>query len=240
MKKFITIILALFLGAQGAYADACGKALTGPFPDAQARKLCTYFINTASLSSSLTFTGTGPIIAPTSFGFAVASASTPNYTLNNVRFNMPSTGVLAASTAIALAPGSANTPVVTFNTSGMTFGATTHGIVYAPYVATPATNLTPVAGTNDFLPLTVVATAAPTNAAIALPASPTDGEVRRLIVTGANPVVVAALGTPSMNMAVTPGPRRYIAAGKSTSECIYSAAAASWMCNLVTLPTPAT
>lgn len=240
MKKLLTVILALFLGVQGAYADACGVANTGVFTPAQARKLCTYFVNTASLSSSLTFTGTGPIIAPTSLGFAVASASTPNYTIDNVKISMPSTGVLAASTAIALAPGSANTPVVTFNTSGLTFGATTHGLVYAPYVATPATDLTPVAGTNDFRPFTVMATAAPTSAVIALPASPTNGEVRELVVTGANPVVVAALGTPSMNMAVTPGPRRYIAAGKAMSRCVYASAAASWMCNLVTLPTPAT
>ena len=148
-----------------------------------------------------------------------------------------STGVEIAPTAIAFAPGSATTPVANMVASGLAFQLSTSGIQYSPYVATPATDLTPVAGTNDFRRLTVLATAAPTNAAIALPASPNNGEVYQMFNLGANPVVVAALGTPVMNNAAA---RRLSVAAKGGTRCVYSSLAGSWLCDLIAaLPTPA-
>lgn len=174
-----------------AFADACGKALTGPFVDAQARKLCAYFINTASLSTSLTFTGSGPIIAPTQLSLAVGAATTPNYTFDNVKVSGPTTMVLAASTAVHIAAGAANTPSAKFQSGtsgGLNFPIAGYGLGFTAYVPTPA--LTPAAGTNDLkIGLNVFPTAA-ANAGALLPASPTAGDVIDIVNSGPNTVQV--------------------------------------------------
>lgn len=108
-----------------------------------------------------------------------------------------------------------------------------------PYVVTPATNLTPAPTTNEIRYVSMVAAAAPTSAAVALPANPKDGTRRIFFNTGANPVVVAALGTPGMNFPVTPGPRRIVVPARGGVDCRYWAAGLSWGCSLISaLPTP--
>lgn len=121
----------------------------------------------------------------------------------------------------------ASTPITSTDSTGHSLVSSASNYFKVAYVATPATNLTPVAGTNDFRPITMVATAAPTSAAIALPASPVDGEEREFFNAGANPVVVAALGTPVMNGGAG---RRTVVATNTRLICRYYSARASWRC----------
>lgn len=140
-------------------------------------------------------------------------------TSNNTEVNAPSGKAVKIDVA--------GTPITSTDSTGHTLVSSASNYYKTVYVATPATNLTPVAGTNDMRPLTMVATAAPTNAAIALPASPVDGEERELYNAGANPVVVAALGTPVMNGGAG---RRTVVAANSRLICRYYSARASWKC----------
>lgn len=128
------------------------------------------------------------------------------------------------------------TDVFTVGSTGIDLSSTTVSLRHPAYVATPATNLTPVAGTNDFRPNTVVAAAGPTNMAIALPASPTNGETRWGFNASANPVVVAALGTPVMNGGAG---RRTVWPTMTVMRCTYSSSLASWTCYPdAAVPTP--
>lgn len=126
MKKIlIAVLLALnTLCLSGAYAISCSDSLGVTFPPAQRAKLCAYFLNTASLTGSLTFAGVGPIIAPTALSFAVGAASTPNYTLDNVKLLFPNAGIMAAPTSVAISAGAANTPNYTFDAVKLTFPST--------------------------------------------------------------------------------------------------------------------
>lgn len=128
------------------------------------------------------------------------------------------------------------TEVAAVTSTGFDVSSTLFSLRVPEYVATPATNLTPAAGTNDFRVNTSIAAAGPTNMAIALPASPTDGEVRWGFNGSANPVVVAALGTPVMNGGAG---RRTVWPTLTVMRCRYSAALASWQCYpSAAVPTP--
>ncbi len=236
MKKIVALVLALNVLIGVAHAvPSCPDALGVTFPPNQKVKLCTYFLNTASLTGSLTFAGAGPIIAPTALGFAVGAATTPNYTLDNVKLLMPNTGVLAAPTAISLAVGAANTPNVTFNLSGMRLATAGMGVSMKPYVPTMAA--TPVAGTNDFkLGLNSVPTAA-ANTVGCLPVSPVDGDIVVVDNSMANAVRVKACSTPGVNGGAA-GTYASVAAWQR-AILKYDAALVTWMASLDTVPTPA-
>lgn len=209
MKKiFIAIVLALTALNGTAYAISCPDSLGVTFPPNQKAKLCTYFLNTASLTGSLTFAGAGPLIAPTSFGLAIGAATTPNYTIDNVKVVLPSSGVVAASTAIALSVGAANTPNVTFNTSGMTFANNGQDVVYpAAAVITPSTGVpTPAAGNTLTNRYTILAAGAPTAAFVVLPVATTSvGKTFSVFNQGSNPLaIVPQTGVINVSAALTP------------------------------------
>lgn len=150
-------------------------------------------------------------------------------TRNMVNVNTSGNLVLPVASGKVMQVTVAKTPVAQINVNGL-------GVV--PYVITPATNLTPVAGTNDIRGITIVATAAPTSATGALPASPLDGEEKWIYNSGANPFVVAALGTPVINLAAN---RRTIMATKTALRCRYSSNLLSWLCTAeaaALFPTP--
>lgn len=108
MKKILATLLVVLLSAETAIADSCSANLLPLFTANQATKLCAYFVNTASLSGSLTFTGSGPIIAPTKVAIAAGAASTPNYNLDNTGIHFVNSGMSVAGPAYV--PTMAATP----------------------------------------------------------------------------------------------------------------------------------
>ncbi len=217
MKK-ILIVLALLFPAT-AFADTCAKGLMPLFTAAQATKLCSYFS-----------AGTIGVIANNTFAVARNAANSGN--LNIWKADGSDNTHLNAKTGKVIDLDINVTPVAAISSAGLVFQQSTAGLTYFPAVITPATNLTPVAGSNDVPPLGIIVTAGPTNQAVALNASPADGEERAVLNLSGQPLIVAALGTPSMNFPVTPGPRRLSVAARSKATCIYSASALSWGCTL--------
>lgn len=167
----------------------------------------------------------------------VAIATTPEVDFTDDMITaIGNTLVVVAPTAIAMAPGSATTPVAKWQSDGIAFQSSTVGMNQSPYVATPATNLTPVAGTNDFRRYTLIAAAGPTAQAIALPNSPNDGDQRHLVNSSANPLIVASISTPVINQGTN---RTTSVAAKSGLRCVYSSAVSSWICDVTgAMPTP--
>lgn len=55
MKKILALVASLLI-ASSAYADACGAALTGPFPAAQALKLCSTMLPVSTVDNPFTLT----------------------------------------------------------------------------------------------------------------------------------------------------------------------------------------
>lgn len=236
MKKTVLSLIVSVFGLVGhAHAISCPDSLGVTFPPAQKEKLCEYFVNTASLTGSLTFAGVGPIVAPTALSFAVGAATTPNYTLDNAKLLMPNTGVLAAPTAIALAVGAASTPNITFNNAGVSFSTAGMGVRLVTYVPTMAA--TPAAGTNVFQPnsLNVVPTAAANTAAL-LPATPIPGDTFEIVNSGPNAVRIKAGGAATMNGATAGG---YVVLATLAKAYCSATAAANYNCELPAAPTPA-
>ncbi len=66
LHKALVVIVASLLGVQGAYADTCGKSLTGLFTSFQAQKLCKTFGGSGSLVPSADNTYD---VGSSSFGF---------------------------------------------------------------------------------------------------------------------------------------------------------------------------
>lgn len=149
---------------------------------------------------------------------------------NNIEINQPKSGGSLQFEYL-------KTPIAKLDSTGFRVSNSSAGYGEAHYIATVSTNLTPVEGANDVRPYTEVATACPTNAALGLPSVPLDGAKYKVINAGANPLVIAALGTPVMNQGTN---RRISVAAKGELECEYSLALVSWLCKLFTaLPTPA-
>jgi hypothetical protein len=128
----------------------------------------------------------------------------------------------------------AGTPSVQIDSAtGIAMQVSTQGVRLSPYVATPATALTPGAS-NVLRPYSVVATAAPTAQAVKLPDSPTDGDIISIYNPSANPLIVAAMSTPAFNQSTN---RVTTVAAKAGLDCTYVAAAGSWKCRAPVYPT---
>ena len=157
-------------------------------------------------------------------------------TLNWAKADASDNIMINAGTGKVINLAIATTPIAAVRSDGAELQSTLFNIRRPEYVATPATALTPAEGSHDFRVNTIIAAAGPTNMAIALPASPRDGEVRWGFNNSANPVVVAALGTPVMNAGAT---RRTVWPTKTKMRCEYSTSAASWFCYpSAAVPTP--
>lgn len=227
MKKFLHSILFVFVLSISqvpvSFADTCATGLMPLFTSYQAAKLCSYFS-----------AGTIGTVANNTFVTARNAAGSAN--LNIWKADASDNTVLNAGSNKVITFSNALTPVAQIDSQGLQMMSVTAGLQWDTAVLTPATNLTPVAGTNDVARFSVVATACPTNAAVDLIAAPNDGDVYEVYNPGANPLIVAALGTPVVNYGTN---RRISLAAKSGTKCTYSANGASWLCELKTLPTPA-
>lgn len=172
MKK-ILFVLAVLLTPSFAHAISCPDSLGVTFPPNQKVKLCAYFLNTASLSGSLTFAGAGPIIAPTSLGFAVGAATTPNFTLNTSGITFvnngmdvvyPSAAVITPSTGVPT-PAAGNT--LTNRYTILAAGAPTAAFVVLP-VATTSVGKTFTVFNQGSNPLAIVPQTGVVNVSAAL------------------------------------------------------------------------
>lgn len=67
------------------------------------------------------------------------------------------------------------------------------------YVATPATDLTPVVAVSEMKPNTIIAAAGPTAQAIGIFGTPVAGQIKCVSNYSANPLIVASMGTPVVN-----------------------------------------
>lgn len=110
MKKILALLISLLIGAP-AFADSCATALIPAFSPYQAVKLCDTFVGTETISGSLTFTTTGPIIQATALSFAVGAASTPNIKLDNTGVNLlVNTQQIVRQVASVITPATDLTP----------------------------------------------------------------------------------------------------------------------------------
>lgn len=224
MKKILASIALLVVPAIASAQPSGADLMALGMPSQMAK----YFVDNGVALSVLT-----------NNAYLKSANAAGNANINVLKVDGTDDTVLNADSGDVIKLAVAATPHVQVDAAGITMVQSAAGLVYSVAAATPATDLTPSAS-NLVKPVTIVVTAGPTNQAVALPASPTDGEERTIVNLSANPLVVAALGTPGMNFPVTPGPRRLSVATRVEVTCKYISAAASWGCYPKTAyPTPA-
>lgn len=137
MKRIIVLIASLFI-ASNAFADACGKALTGMFTAGQAVKACATLVAKNQASTITTGTLTVPTLSITTGGAGITGGIT-----------LLTGGLTLTTNTIVVSAGSSGTMGIELRSSGTTVGIQEATAASACMgVATPQGN-TPVAVTTS-------------------------------------------------------------------------------------------